>query len=381
MRKGLIFGVIAFMVGALQPISHAASTGTIEGRVIHGTTDRPLEGVEVTLTSGTSGSDTETKTVTTDDKGRYSFEDLATGDEIFYALDARYQGGLFPGRAISLPDDTNRPPVIDTTLRVWDTIDDPTAIVIERDDIFVIESEDGKVGVLEALQITNVSDSAYIGRGASMTGGSGDPVPSLGFALPAGAEQEQLQIYESSLDIPELLRTDFGFGITTAIPPGNFTITYTYDLGGTAGSYDLSRRVLYPTLNLAVFTSEKLSVTSNRLGSQGDVEIRDRVYQEWSTEDDLEAGASVQVVALADAGTPPGLIAGMVGVLILVTLLGLIPFMRRSKKAPKAPATREDILEEIAALDLAHERNELSTERWERSRAELKDRLDTRNRS
>jgi hypothetical protein len=378
MRKGVMLGVVALAIAALQPQATAATTGTIKGRVLDGSSDKPLAGVQVTLTSGTSQGETESETVTTDRQGRYRFDDLTTGDDLFYALDARYKGGLFPGSAITLPDDTDEKPVIDTTLKVWDTIDDPASIVIERNDVFVIESEDGKVGVLEAFQITNVSDKAYIGRGASMETSGDATVPSLGFALPSGAEQEQLQIYESSLDIPELLRTDFGFGITTAIPPGNFTITYTYDLPGTAASYDLSRRVLYPTLNFAVFTSEKLVVTSNRLESQGSVEIRDRVYEQFSTEDDLEAGASVQVVALADAGTPPGLIAGMIGVLVLVALLGTIPFLRRRrpKTTETHPSSRDEILREIASLDLARERDEVSEQEWQAARQRLKERLE-----
>lgn len=378
MRKGVALGVVALALAAMQPRSTAATTGTIEGRVLDGSTDEPLAGVQVTLTSGTAQGETDTETVTTDGKGRYHFEELATGDDLFYALDARYKGGLFPGSAITLPDDTEERPVIDTTLKVWDTINDPASIVIERNDVFVIESEDGKVGILEAFQITNVSDKAYIGRGGSMETSGDSSTPSLGFALPSGAEQEQLQIYESSLDIPQLLRTDFGFGITTAIPPGNFTITYTYDLSGTAASYDLSRRVLYPTLNFAVFTSEKLVVTSNRLEAQGTVEIRDRVYEQFSTEDDLEAGASVQIVALADAGTPPGLIAGMIGVLVLVALLGTIPFIRRRrpKTTETQPLARDHLLQEIASLDLARERGEIGEQEWQAARQRLKERLE-----
>ncbi len=370
-------GVAALALAAMQPQTTAATTGTIEGRVLDGSTNEPLGGVQVTLTSGTAQGETETESVVTDPKGRYRFEDLTTGDDLFYALDARYKGGLFPGSAITLPEDTEEEPVIDTTLKVWDTIDDPASIVVERNDVFVLESENGKVGVLEAFQITNVSDKAYIGRGGSMETSGNAPVPSLGFSLPSGAEQEQLQIYESSLDIPQLLRTDFGFGITTAIPPGNFTITYTYSLPGTAASYDLSRRVLYPTLNFAVFTSEKFVVTSNRLEPQGSVEIRDRAYEQFSTKDDLDAGASVQITALADAGTPPGLIAGMVGVLVLVALLGAIPFVRRRRpKTETRPSSRAHIMQEIASLDLARERDEIGEPEWQAARQHLKDKLE-----
>lgn len=375
MRRGLAATLLVALAVTSSP-ARAASTGTIQGRVVDGRNGDPVEGVAVTLTSGRSQAETETTTVRTDELGRYSFEDLPTGDDILYALDAEYEGGLFPGRALSIPADTDEEPVIDTTLKVWPTTTDQASIVVARDDLFVVESEGAEVAVIETIQFTNISDAAYIGRGSAMVEEAEGRFPSLGFALPTRTPREQVRIVDSGLDIPELVRTDFGFGITTAIPPGPYTISFAYTVGGTAGSYDLSRRVLYPTLNFAVFASENLVITSNRLeAGEEEVEIEGRTYTRHSTEEDLEPADPVQIIALADAGTPTGLLIGMGGALALVAALGLIPLLRSRRGRGEIPKTREQILAAIAELDLRHERGEIDDESWARERAALRTRI------
>lgn len=374
-RRGLaaVF-LIALSLTGLP--ARAASTGVIEGQVLDGRTEEPVSGVTVTLTSSSSVAGTETQDAVTDKEGRYRFDELATGDEVVYALDAEYQDGLFPGRALTIPDDTAQEPVIETTLRVWPTTTDQNAIVVARNDLFVVESEGAQVAVIETIQLTNISEEAYIGRGSAMTSDQEGPFPSLGFALPARSTPDDVRIVDSQLDIPQLLRTDFGFGITTAIPPGPYTISFAYTVEGTAGSYDLSRRVLYPTLNFAVFSSENLIITSNRLDEKDETaEIDGSTYRQFATGEDLDPADSVQVIALTDAGVPAGLLLGMGGALLLVAALGIYPLIR-SRRSPKPrPATREELLGAIAELDLRHERGEIDDERWARERAELKGKI------
>ncbi|HEX2294983.1 MAG TPA: carboxypeptidase-like regulatory domain-containing protein, partial [Actinomycetota bacterium] len=165
------------LVLALAPPAGAAEKGTIRGRVLNETTGEAQPGVRVTLTTARDdGSEPRRITKTTDDRGRYVFAGLATGDDRYYAVDARFDGGHFAGGVVRLPEDTSRPPVVDSTLRVWETTTDPAAIVIRRDSIFVVPS-DGGVGVIEAVVVANIADQAYIGRGRSL-GAEGQRVAS-----------------------------------------------------------------------------------------------------------------------------------------------------------------------------------------------------------
>jgi hypothetical protein len=374
MRRIAAGALVALVLVAAGPVA-AAPTGTIRGRVFNESTGEPQPGVEVLLVgAGEDGEDRQEETVTTDDGGRYEFGQLPTGDDRFYILDVRFEGGLFPSSAITIPSDTSRPPVIDTQIRVWSTTTDPASILIERDNMFVVPNDEG-VGIVESVTITNLSDDAYIGRGAEGSTDEGTSIPSLGFSLPPGADEEGVSIIDSDLDLPELLRTSFGFAITTAIPPGTIDMTFSYSVPGTAGSYDLSRRALYPILDLGVFVTEPLELSSPRLTSKGEVDIEGKTYLRYATDDTLDAGDSVQMLALADAGTSPGLLLGMAGALVLVLALGLFPVWRyrRSRADTQEPVrAREDVIREIAEIDLRHERGELDDAGWSTKRAELK---------
>lgn len=377
------FCLIILVAMLLAPLpGRAANTGDIEGVVLHGVTEKPMENVLVTLTTGTADDAPATETTTTDADGRYEFRDLPAGEDRYYALDARYEGGVFSGGAISIPDDTEEKPVFDTTLRVWDTITDPDAIVINRHSVFLVQNDRGSISVIESVTITNISDDAYIGRAPVADRSAEEDVPSLGFALPGKAIGKEVSVVDSDLNLPQLLRTEYGFAATTAIPPGEHAVTFSYPLEGVAASYDISRRMLYPTLRFSIYAADPLTVTSNRLEQDDDAEVGGRSYRHYTTEDTLEAADSVQAVALADAGLPAGLMAGMAGALALVIALGAYPFLRRRKKAaepdaPQEPAVdrRDELLKEIAALDIAHEQGDIERAEWSARRAELKNEI------
>lgn len=359
-------------------VSEAASTGTIEGVVTNETTGRPQAGVEVALTSGTRGENrSETRTETTDRQGRYRFARLPTGEERFYAVDARFQDGLFSGGAITIPDDTDEQPVIESTLKVWETTTDPAGIVIARDSAF-LEPREATLSVLHSVTVANTDTRAYIGRGGSDDTDEGHT--SIGFGLPGRADPASLTIVDADLNVPELVPTDFGFGATIAVPPGEHRFTFSYTVGGTAAAYDISRRALYPTLRMSLFATEELDLQSNRLRDEGEVEIGERTYREYAAEDQLDAGDSMQAVVIADAGIPRSLILGMAGALALILALGLLPLLKRRRgsdeeETPDEIDERDVLLGEIAELDLKRDRGEVDEAVWAQRRRELKDRL------
>lgn len=355
--------------------AQAAESGTIRGRVVNETTGRPQPGVRVTLTSALDdGSERRRDAVTTDERGRYVFDDLATGDDRFYAVDARYDGGLFAGGVVRLPEDTARPPVVDSTLRVWDTTADPAAIVIRRDSIFVVPSDDG-VGVIEAVVVANVADEAYVGRGRELGAERDGEVPSLGFALPAGAELPPVPIVESDIDMPSLVETSFGFAATTAIPPGQWRVVYSYQVTGEGGTYDLSRPALYPTLEVGVYAADPLTIDGSRVAPDGTRDVEGKTYDLYSSRGTLEAGDDLDMVAVAEASAANLLsvgagVAAVVGAAALLVLL----IRRRSRRSdpPSPSSSREEVVEAIARLDLAKEQGLIQETEWASRRGELK---------
>lgn len=351
----------------------AAETGTIRGRVLNETTGEPQPGVRVTLTTALDdGSESRRITTTTDERGRYVFDELATGDDRFYAVDARHDGGLFAGGVVRLPEDTTRPPVIESTLRVWDTTTDPAAIVVRRDSIFVVPSDDG-VGVIEALVVANIADDAYIGRGRELGADKDGAVASLGFAVPAGAELAPVPIVESDIDFPQLVETSFGFAATVAIPPGQWRVVYSYEVTGEGGTYDLSRPALYPTLELGVYAGEPLAVNGNRVAPDGERDVQGKTYDLYSSSETLEAGDPIDMIVVAEASAGNLLaIGGIVAAVIVAAGALVLVIRRRSRRAPAEEPRREDVVEAIARLDLAKEQGLIHETEWASRRDALK---------
>lgn len=316
---------------ALAPISAgAADTGVIEGVVRHGITEKPLAGVQVELIAGNDSGEIEfRRNGVSDADGRYRFPGLPSGDGYFYTLDARFQDGTFAGGAVTIPDDTERVPVIDTTMRVWPTTTDPSVILIRRDDMFVVSNERG-AAVIESVTVANTATKAYIGRGQAL---SNDPSgASLGLALPPGARD--IAILESDIDIPELVPIGAGAAATVAIPPGETRVTFSYSVPTSAGNIDLSRPALYPTVEFSVFAEEPLEVRSNRLSEAGEVTLDGTRYRRWSATDELDAGDPLQVLAVATGSVPVAPLAAAAGAIVLALLFAWILRHRSRARLP-----------------------------------------------
>ena len=369
--RSLVIALVAGVVLAPLPVMGAA-TGSIEGRVLSGETGRPVAGVALTLTSGTESGDSEVVARTKSDRdGRYRFEGLATGDDRFYALDARFQDGLFPGRPLSLPSDTTREPVIESVLRVWPTTTEPGVIAVRRDDMFVVSGEDG-VGVIESVTILNTSTEAYIGRGAEMLGDEASGA-SFAFSMPNGSSD--FNILDATMDIPEIVQVEPGLAMTVAIPPGEHKVTYTYRVPHDAGSSDLSRTALYPTLELSVYAADPLIVRSNRLVKGDPVTLEGKTYTRWSADEALDAGDPLQAIAIAQ-GTVP-LVPLAIGVGLVIVALGGIYWViaGRKRSGPTGSVSRDDLIERVARLDVRFEAGEIDEVRWTSERDDLVGRL------
>ncbi|MDQ3645924.1 MAG: carboxypeptidase-like regulatory domain-containing protein [Actinomycetota bacterium] len=373
----LALAIGAMLVGPADvAAAQAPRAGVIKGQVINETLGHPQEGVRVVLLGASKdGSGEERKEVTTDRNGRYRFADLPSGENQIYALDAYWDGGLFAGGAVTIPGLTDRVPVIDSKLRVWDTTTEPTTILIRRGLLFATLDDDGELRIVETIRVINQTDRAYIGRGAGLAGAKEGETPSLGFSLPSGAKDQR--IIDSDIDIPILVDTDFGVAATVAIPPGDTQVTFGYGLEGQGGSFDLTRTALYPILDVAVHATPPLEVLSNRLDRDGEVTIGDETYARWSGEETVEAGDPIQLVAVARADVTPSWLAAALPAGLAIIVLAVFAFTRRRKltshpSAARADPTRAEIIDELARLDLRRDAGEVSTEEWSHRRAELK---------
>jgi hypothetical protein len=192
------------------------------------------------------------------------------------------------------------------------------------------------------------------------------------------------------IDIPELRATEFGFGVTVAIPPGETNMIFSYSVDGSTGSFDLTRTALYPILDSSVFAQPPLEVRSNRLEqASGDpVEVGGDEYVEYAATSDLDAGDAIQVLAVAEAGMSPWLVAGaavLLGTVALALAAGILLRRRKTTRpapdkaqAARQPVDREQVVIAIAELDLRYRNGEIDEKEWRDERDALRSRIDER---
>ncbi|MDQ4145849.1 MAG: hypothetical protein M3198_19305 [Actinomycetota bacterium] len=382
MRRLVAVGVALFVVTAPTALAADVDTATIEGRILSGQDERPVPDAKVTLLGARldGAGRVVRKTTVPDDRGRYSFE-VPDRKGVEYALEASYDGGLFVGDSFSVKGDE-----MSFDLEVWETTSDPSVITVLRDHMFVAHDEEG-AGVLESVTINNSSDRAYIGRGRALGGGDSASSPTLGFALPTQSLGERVDLVDSSLNRLYAVDADFGFAATVAIPPGETTVTYAYPARGSGGSYDLTRRALYPTEELSVFATDPLEVESGRLTYEGREEVGGESYRRWVGNGGFDAGDVVSLLVVAEGNSSSTLWLTIgIGFALIVLLIAVGLWLRsRSGKttssrprglAPAAEAERgDDLIAAIAALDLQHDAGSISDEQWSSRRSELKTKL------
>jgi hypothetical protein len=296
-------------------------------------------------------------------------------------LDVIHQCGLFQGGSHQIPDDTDKRPIWEVDVSVWDTTDDPNSILIRRNDAFLVP-DDVTVSMVDSYRVVNTTDLAYIGRG-----GSGSQSV-MSFPLPAETQRDTIRILnEPRVGVPRLIETEFGFGIPTAIPPGQTQFQFSYEVEGSGGIYDLTRTALYPILDAAVFVQDPLKLESNRLSEEGSVEIGKDPYTEYSTDETIDAGDPIQLLALAEAGMSPWLIAGAGAGIALIgafVFIGIALRRRRPAKStvttpPAAPSpSRQDTVVAIAELDLRYRNGEIAESEWRARRELLKSSVEER---
>ena len=371
MRRLTAATICALLLGSTAAAAKPAR-GLISGRLINAASQRPLSGIEVSLLRASDDqANVRTTRQTTDAEGRYSFRRLPAGSS--YALEATYDGGLFVGETIELGRGERR----NLDLEVWPTTSDPQVISIRRDDIFLVQGEQG-VGVLESVVVVNHGDRAYVGRGTKLDGTEED-APTLGFSLPRAARDARVDIVDSEIDRLYAVPSDFGFAATVAIPPGETTTTFTYLVEGSGGSYDITRTALYPIAEVNVYTAQPLAIEAGLFERDGEIN-RGRRYTRWTTPESFAAGDPVSVLAVAQHSSRTPLYTGVVLGLVAIALLAglaLVRWSTRSRRVVTAPGeTRDHLVTAIAELDLRHQSGAVDDDEWARRRTALKARLE-----
>jgi hypothetical protein len=169
---------------------------------------------------------------TTDDRGRFRFDDISTGDDSVCLPGANYKGIHYPGMRVRLD---NPKSIADQTIVVYEPITQPSPLVATRHDLQLRADKEVLV-VSESIIIANRTAHSYIGTEAE------DPV-TLGLAVPAEFEKVTFD--------KEFFGRQFRVNngrLETGIPwpPGVRELRFTYRLPMNGGKWRFQRPLDLP---------------------------------------------------------------------------------------------------------------------------------------
>jgi hypothetical protein len=273
------------------------------------------------------------------------------------------------------------------TLKIYETTTDPTVLSIPSTTLTVIIGKQGNYNVLQLLTAHNSSDRSYIGTpNPGVTG----PSATLELPIPAGATAfSPVEGLTSGLTAAP----DGLVASTDPVVPGNTEVSYLYNISVPRSGWGMSLPVVYATSNIDLLVDPALTLTGPGLTFLKPVTINKRVYRDYRGAN-LAPGTTVNANIAPASSTSVTLYLGLGAllVLVIVSAVGVPRILRRrrasrsgpeaplkapdkSRGEPESPREREQLIEEIAALDEAHAAGSVEEDDYTAQRAELKNRL------
>jgi hypothetical protein len=358
----------------------AAGTGVITGTVTNGTTASPAAGVPVQLGIFDASSLLEQRSAETDASGNFSFGELPTEPGLAFIARAEYPAGIpYSSEPASFEAGQT---ALNLPLSVYETTTDPAGVRAERVHYIVeFDNEARQALVGELWILSQDGNRAYVG----------DENGVLRFPLPAGAQNLGIDGDDGS---GRFQPTDDGFVDRMPLQPGQNVrqILFRYALPFNGDSLDLAQVLPYSAANVNALVSDiGQEVSSPQLMNQGVRSTQNGSYVSLLGQN-LPAGHEVVIrmaglpsaggvanaVGASGAGLSRGLLFGLIGLAtVAAVVLVALPIVRKRSAAPAytAAASRDELADALARLDLAYEAGEVSESAYRDQRLRLKAQL------
>jgi hypothetical protein len=191
--------------------------GSISGVVVNGShREEAMANTEVVLRLIENGTSLLVSQTTSDQRGRFTFDNLPLDQSFVYLPGANLDGVHYPGPRVRLTDELKSSNV---KLVVFETVDEPSPLVAKKHDL-MIQASIGVLEITETMLIENPTRSTYVGKKTRDTA----PV-TLRLSLPADFESVTFhdEFHGRSFFVLDgKLMTDIPW------PPGHRQITFTY---------------------------------------------------------------------------------------------------------------------------------------------------------
>lgn len=374
----------------------ATANGHITGQLLDGSNhNAPLAGQAVTLQMAQGSSAQDLRTVTTDDHGSYSFDNLATDKAISYAVYIRYQGAQYVSDIVHL--DSN--PTQQLNLTVYQATTSSAKLVVRQATMLIHEpdKQKGIITISEAFSFQNLDLHTYVG---SLDGSKGKPNALL-FTLPPGAGKITLV---NGFAGYKVIQVDRGFATDAAVLPGSNDFSFSFEVPYSGSTYDLNYTTQYPTATFSLLVPPDLQVNSSLLKAQGVITAADQhTYRLLNAtllpaHKDLQTSlAGLPALATASAFNPNAIWIIAAIVLMLAVLFSTWFLYRSRRRAVSGKGTRPDpvvtaassnkdetaedqrqaLLRKLLDLEKAYETGKMSKAAYEEQRSKTRARLRT----
>ncbi|MFU8771721.1 MAG: hypothetical protein ACNA8H_04785, partial [Anaerolineales bacterium] len=367
-----------------------SETGTVSGRVINATAGEIPSGLVVILHGFDSMQETFTESTTVLEDGSFAFEGVEMPSGRAYIASTEYQQAPY-GSDVFVVEETTRH--LDLTIHIFEAVNDPTMLKVDRLHIFFEYQEPGMLSVTELYILSNPSSYSVVPLGP------GEPV--VTFSIPENAINLRFDdgfLGERFVETPE------GFGDTAVVRPGMgaHQILYAYDL-----PYDRRIDLMHP-VNMPIdavvllVRDNGLNIQSDQLFEAGRRDVQGENYIMYSS-NRLEAGSELAIQISGRPSSAGALLPGDSGTSLIIGLAGLglvliaagIWLFRRTRTEEiideddliedelsdgllsdeEIPEDADTLMDAIIALDDLYKEGELPEDAYHRRRAVLKDRL------
>lgn len=345
-------------------------SGVIFGQVVNVTADEPVPEIAVTLSTFAGGTLQPQRNTLTDQDGRFEFEDVDTDPEAVYSVSTEFFGIAYSTGRISFEPDSVG---IDVTLDVYEPTEDQSLVSIRSRGVILtgVEPVRGEIGLLDIYLFDITEDRVLV---------SNDEGRSLVFPVPRNASRVT-PLPDQSYDLTTAVIEGATIYGTEPLLPGETTATLSYTVPyiGERISVELQSNYQTDVFRLLVPITltdieDQVDIEANGFEYIGQEDIGPQTYDVWARED-VEPSDRINVSyggltrSQIEANTLNKTVPYVMAATMVLLAIGVVFWIVRERRldrerpvvlvpqlATSLEARREDLIDQLRALETAHDR-------------------------
>ncbi len=324
------------------------------------------------------------ETLTLPSTGIIGFNEVPFLEGRVYFASIAYGGAVYRSEITEFAPDGSE---LALHVHIFDTTADDSELYIDRIHVLVEFSEPDLLQIVEIIIFSNNGEATVVAESPDQ--------PTVSFPLPEGAAAIE---FEDGILGQRYLKTQDGFGDTVSIPPGSgvYQVLVSYTLPYQGNKLDFAQTINYPVGAVVVMTPvNQLKVKGNSLEDIGVQYITNSAFQVYAggglsrgEELQFRLSANPESALVQDESSSvqfQGYLIGLAALGVAMILAGSWLFLRNRRSSgekyelegdqKEAEENRNQILDQIIALENLFDSGEITEKPFLKKRQELKNKL------